>query len=200
MSECKETVDELKSRMEVMEGQWNTTSAQMDNFITDVKNKPIETTQLAPIIKGLDEVKTTCSNNSDRVQQIEKYRKSLNIIITGLLPRHSDPPGLCEFAYTEMGVNLAEHDISQIMVIAESHEKVVHMHLIRFSNQRARNEFFKGRIQLSPRVRVWINEDLTKLPKISINFMFNCVQTTLLHLAFVPATPRIRGNFRCICT
>ena len=75
----------------------------MDHFITEVRNKPLETTQLELIIKGLDEFKRGCSSNTDRVQQIEKDRKSLNIIITGLLPRLGDPPGLCEFAHTEMG-------------------------------------------------------------------------------------------------
>ena len=103
------------------------------------------------------EVKEVCTSNSTRVQQIEKESKMLNIIISGLMPHHQIPQGLCKFAYNEMGVKLSENDIADMYLLAETVEKVVH--LVKFRNQHVHNAFFKGKIQLSPRARVWINED-----------------------------------------
>ena len=117
--------------------------------------------QLDPIKKEINEVKTNCTSNTTRVSTIEKERKMKNIIITGLMPRHQNPSGLCEFAYNEMGVSIGEEDIADMYLILGTHDRVVH--LVRFANQSARNNFFRGKIQLSPRARVWINEDLTKL-------------------------------------
>ena len=59
-----------------------------------------------------------------------------------------------------MGVTICIEDIGDMYLIAETMEKVVYV--IKFTNQMARNNFFRGKIHLSPRARVWINEDLTK--------------------------------------
>ena len=90
-----------------------------------------------------------------------RWVRSDFIIITGLMPRFQSTLGICEFAWTEIGVQPKEQYISHMYVIVEKWEKIVH--LINFSNQHARNVLFKGRIQLSPRTCVWINEDLSKL-------------------------------------
>ena len=73
----------------------------------------------------------------------------LNIAITGLMPRHQTP------------VSIGEEDMREMYLIAETHKKVVH--IVHFNNLIARNNFFRGKIELSPRSRVWINEDLTML-------------------------------------
>ena len=152
----------MKQKVTELATQWIETKNEMSTFMTDVKNKLIESVQLEPLINKIDEVKEVCTSNFTQVQQIEKESKMLNIIITSFMPHHQIPQGLCEFAYNEMGgVELSENDIADIYLLAETMEKVVH--LVKFWNQHIRNAFFKGKIQLSPRARVWINEDLNKI-------------------------------------
>ena len=59
-----------------------------------------------------------------------------------------------------MGLSMSEEDLADMYLIAETADRVVH--IVKFRNQLARNNFFRGKIHLSPRARVWINEDLSK--------------------------------------
>ena len=160
-TEWNNSNETVKNKINSLESDWNKNREIMDKFMTEVKETPVETVQLEPIIKRIDEVKTNCTSNTNRVNVIEKDRKMMNIIVTGLLPRHQSAEGICEFAYNEMGVELSVEDIVHVITIAETPNRVVN--LVKFSNLRARNDFFRGRIQLSPRARVWVNEDLTKI-------------------------------------
>ena len=133
----------IMNKINALESDWNKNKEIMEKFMTEVKETPVETVQLEPIIKCIDEVNTNCTSNTNRVDVIEKDRKMMNIIVTGLLPRHQSTEGICEFAYNEMGVELSVEDIVHVITIAETPNRVDN--LVKFNNLRARNDFFRGR-------------------------------------------------------
>ena len=90
--------------------------------------------------KNLNKMK--CENNvrsNCRLDDIDTEKRLPNLIIAGLPNRYQCIPGVCEFAANEMGI-LNESDIACMYVIVETNTKT--MFLIRFTNQRARNNFY----------------------------------------------------------
>ena len=160
MTEFQTTLDRMKTSYMEIEREWEEKKRMMERVVTEAQNAPINEETLAPIRTELNTVRTNSNRANSRIDHIDTDKKLPNLIITGLPNRYQSIPGVCRFAIEEMGVEIQETDVACMYIIVETAIKT--MFLARFTNQRARNNFYRGRLQLTPRSRIWINEDLSR--------------------------------------